>query len=500
MGHRNPWLAVDVRTDLERHAEELRRAWEQFFSGSGASSVRAPIAESWRRCAAAGVTPTGEVRSAALAAADVGALWEEHPLRPFVPYVRDALAEIAEEAQHLIAVADADGRVLWVEGPARLRARAADDISFAEGVLWSEQATGTNGIGTALAVDHALQVFASEHFKEAVQRWTGVAAPIHDPATGRMLGVIDITGRLETAHPHSLALAVSDARAVEAQLRAAQRERDALLCERHVDRVVRSGATRRALVGPDGRVLLSEPRDWAPPSVEVPAGGGDVILPGEVPAVAEALGPDGAYLLHTDERRPPTPGPVLTITTFGRDRGLVRLARRQLELRLRHTEILVLLASRREGMSADELAGALYGEAGRPSTVRTEMCRLRELLGQWIEPAPYRLTIQVEADFLDVQRRLRAGEPLEAAQRYHAPLLPNSYAPGVVALRDELDGWIRRAVLGADDLETLWAWLQSTSGQDDLFAWKRFLAAVDFRDPRRALAASRVAALRASDL
>jgi hypothetical protein len=381
-----------------------------------------------------------------------------------------------------------------------VRARAADDMSFSEGVLWSEQATGTNGIGTAIALDHALQVFAGEHFKEAVHRWTCVAAPIHDPASGRVLGVIDVTGGLETAHPHSLALAVSAARAVEAQLLAAQHERDAVLCRRHVDRVVSSPASRRALVAPDGRVLLSEPRAWAPASIEVPAGGGDVRLPGDVPAVAEPLGPDGAFLLHTDERRPPPPAPALTLTTLGRDRGLVRLAQRRLELRHRHTEILVLLAGRREGMSAEELALALYGEEGRPSTVRTEVCRLREQLGPGIETAPYRFTIQVDADFLDVQRRLRAGAALEAAQRYHAPLLPHSDAPGIVALRDELDGWMRRAVLGADDAETLWAWLQSASGQDDLAAWKRFLTAVDFRDPRRALAASRVAALRASDL
>jgi hypothetical protein len=36
------------------------------------------------------------------------------------------------------------------------------------------------------------------------------------------------------------------------------------------------------------------------------------------------------------------------------------------------------------------------------------------------------------------------------------------------------------------------------SGGNDLAAWKRLLAEVDFRDPRRSLAASQVSALRAS--
>jgi hypothetical protein len=124
------------------------------------------------------------------------------------------------------------------------------------------------------------------------------------------------------------------------------------------------------------------------------------------------------------------------------------------------------------------------------------MFRLRRLLGRWMVNAPYRLTIRVDADFLEVQRRLRAGAVLEAVQAYHAPLLPESDAPGVAALRDELDGWMRRAVLADEGVETLWAWLQSASGRADLAAWKRFLVAVDFRDPRRALAACRVAQLR----
>jgi hypothetical protein len=48
----------------------------------------------------------------------------------------------------------------------------------------------------------------------------------------------------------------------------------------------------------------------------------------------------------------------------------------------------------------------------------------------------------------------------------------------------------------ADDADTLWAWVQCPSGRDDLPAWKRLLAELDFRDPRRSLAASHVGALR----
>ena len=84
-------------------------------------------------------------------------------------------------------------------------------MNFAVGALWSEGGAGTNAIGTALAADHAVQVFAAEHFNEVVQAWTCAAAPVHDPDTGDLIGVIDLTSRMSTVHPHSFAVAVATA-------------------------------------------------------------------------------------------------------------------------------------------------------------------------------------------------------------------------------------------------------------------------------------------------
>jgi hypothetical protein len=66
----------------------------------------------------------------------------------------------------------------------------------------------------------------------------------------------------------------------------------------------------------------------------------------------------------------------------------------------------------------------------------------------------------------------------------------------VVRERDALDSWLRQAVMTADDDDALWAWVQSPSGRDDLAAWKRVLTHLGFRDPRRSLAAARIASLR----
>jgi hypothetical protein len=93
---------------------------------------------------------------------------------------------------------------------------------------------------------------------------------------------------------------------------------------------------------------------------------------------------------------------------------------------------------------------------------------------------------------------LRAGNVREAAERYPGPLLPQSEAPGVVGAREQLDAWVRQAVVSSDDPDALWAWVNSTSGRDDLVALKRLLSQLEFRDPRRSLCVARAGELRRS--
>ena len=119
---------------------------------------------------------------------EAAARWEVHPLVTSAPLIRECMAGIADDAAHLMVISDADGTLLWLEGAPRVRLAAANSMNFAVGALWSEGGAGTNAIGTALAADHAVQVFAAEHFNEVVQQWTCAAAPVHDPETGAVLG------------------------------------------------------------------------------------------------------------------------------------------------------------------------------------------------------------------------------------------------------------------------------------------------------------------------
>lgn len=500
----NPWLALDVTTAPAVRARELRDAWEGFVGSHSGSEpapewalVRVPITDSWQRSRDAGVDFSGRHLAPSVAdTATASSLWQEHPLAAAGPIIRDCLAATAQEAGHLLVVSDADGLLLSVEGTAHLCGRAADTINFAPGTLWSETGAGTNAVGTALAVGHPVQVFAAEHFNEPVQRWTCSAAPVHDPEDGHLLGVIDLTGDLTVVHPHSLALVMATARAVETFLRCGLQERDERLRARYGDHLRRDpGAC--ALVTAAGRVVAARP-DGCPDvtRLELPPGGGDVELPSGARAVAEPVAGGEAYVIRTLDAPGAARRPVLTLGLLGPDAPRAHLDGRRLQLRPRQADLLALLQAAPDGVGAQRLCADLYGDRGRPGSVRVEVSRLRRLLGPCIDAERYRLTCDVRSDVAQVRGLLRRNAARQAAEAFPGSLLPASEAPGVEALRDELEGWLRQVVITSDDADALWAWLQTPPGADDLLCWLRLLRRLAFDDARRGLAAARVKALR----
>ncbi|WP_138897482.1 GAF domain-containing protein [Streptomyces chryseus] len=211
------WVALEAGADPGERIGELRRAHE-VFTGEGrlGRRVRSVVGESWRRSARARVSPD-TTACVELTESDLGAYRDEHPLARVMPLFRELMGGFASDGEHLLAVCDAQSRLLWVEGHPRTRRRAGR-LNFVPGARWAECAVGTNAPGTAVALDRPVQVFAAEHFSRPVQPWTCAAAPVHDPHTGRLLGAVDITGGNGLAHPHSLAFVQAVACAAESRL------------------------------------------------------------------------------------------------------------------------------------------------------------------------------------------------------------------------------------------------------------------------------------------
>lgn len=422
---RNPWLALDAGTDPVERARELRRAHADFVGGAEAVpalSVRSVIAESWRRSAGAGVLPEGHVAPRVHSDQELRELREEHPLARMMPTFRSLLSDVAATLQHLVVICSAEGELLWVEGPPRVRVLAEDRMNFTEGTLWSEAGAGTNALGTAIAVGHPVQVFSAEHYNATVHPWTCSASPIFEPRTGRLLGTIDLTGPYKMAHPHSLALVTAAAGAASGSLHQELWRDDERLREAYIRRHAHLGRRPTGVVTRTGRVVMADPIGWLGTHVGLPGDGGVGFLAGGRTFRAEELPATGGYLVWAADEGEGTPPPRLRLRMLGGAEAT--LGGRRLHLSPRHAEILALLAAFPDGLSAGELGAALHGAGASATTVRSEISRLRRLLGPALATRPYRLIADVDADFL--------APPSEG----DAELLPGSAAPGIHRLRE----------------------------------------------------------------
>jgi hypothetical protein len=263
----------------------------------------------------------------------------------------------------------------------------------------------------------------------------------------------------------------------------------------YLERTARLGRHRSAMVGRDGRVLIAHPAGWVSGAVALPEGGGAVTLPGGRQALAEPL-EDGGYLLWgVTGRAHATPRSTLRLELLGRQGLTARVGSgRTLRLGGRQGEILALLALHPEGLTGEQLTLELYGDGGNPVSLRAQISKLRRALGPVLASQPYRLLADVSADFLEVEQLVLAGDVVGALRAYRAPLLVESEVPRLVQAREELEGALRRAALlgGAD---TLWAWLETESGRDDVAALRAFLRDAPPDEPRAAVALARLRAI-----
>jgi hypothetical protein len=388
-----------------------------------ATGPRPLIGASWQRTQRYGVDPDHAIGDAPLAVDEVEQRRRDCGLADVLPVLRGGLVTVADQASHIMVVVDVAGRVLWRDGSSAVR-RRADGLGFVEGASWEERAVGTNAIGTALAVRRPVQVYSAEHYVRTHHAWTCAAAPVHDPRTGRLLGVVDVSGPAPGVHPSTLALVDAVAKLAEADLRGAHR----LDLER-----LRAVATP-LLARAGGRAMVTDPHGWiaavagvAPVNrVLLPERltAGRTWLPAHGPCTVEPL-PGGWLLRLIDDEPAPVTRVVLdvsrpqqgTLTVCGGS-GTWEHA-----LTRRHAEILFVLASHPAGRSAAQLSNDLFGRPSRTVTVRAEMSRLRRHLGGVLAHQPYRFADGVE---------LTVRWPDNPAE-----LLPYSDAPAVLRLRAE---------------------------------------------------------------
>ena len=193
-------------SELDSRKQETLRAWTSFVEQGDAAAalVRPEILSSWTR---SGASITHDVSAAPLSdESETSAMWRESPLQVAVERVEADLRRTAEDGDLVLAVTDADTRILWTYG-GRVMHRKAEAINFVPGARWDDESDGTNALDLANRLAEPSMVFSAEHYASIVHNWVCWAAPVLDPATGRQLGVIDLSTTWDRTHPIGLATA-----------------------------------------------------------------------------------------------------------------------------------------------------------------------------------------------------------------------------------------------------------------------------------------------------
>lgn len=377
--------------DLRSLARSLHAMHEASFSGTRhPQRPRAVVARSWERMRALPLAPDGSNQRVALDTAALAQRRTTAPIASALTSLRGSLGAVAEASPFVLVISDAEGVILWREGATGVL-RQADRLGFVSGATWTEEQVGTNAIGTALAEQSPVQLFSAEHFEATQHPWYCSAAPVHHPATGELLGVVDVSGPALSLHPAISALVGTAVQLAEQQLATEHRAGLGRLA------TAWSAATQTTA----GPWVLVDAHGWvadsqgllAPDRVSVPVAGRDLRIPGLGWCRAEQV--PGGWLIRPRGTDTPLVGrldlsgrPVLELRSDDDPWRVV--------LTERHAQILAaLVAAGPSGLSAAELSVHLFGDTTHQVAVRAEISRLRRTVAALLDTGPYRIAAGV---------------------------------------------------------------------------------------------------------
>jgi transcriptional regulator of acetoin/glycerol metabolism len=175
------------------------------------------IRESWHRCFQKGVNQYDGVSHLILDTLAFKNLMSEcKDLISSAKPVMSNLYNYIRGSGFILMLSDENGYLIDVFGDHNTMERASR-VNLLPGYRWNEKESGTNGIGTALALKKPVQISGKEHYCRKLRVWTCSAAPIFNHET-QIVGTMQISGPAQKAHPHTIGLVVAAVNAIGAKL------------------------------------------------------------------------------------------------------------------------------------------------------------------------------------------------------------------------------------------------------------------------------------------
>lgn len=241
--------------------QELELAWRSFVAGkdSGLDRVRPAVRESWTRCRRYAVDPG--IKEAPLEIASEAQLSEVRRRSRLFQAARALLPVIGHcltGSPCFIGLYDDRGLTLDALSFEQAK-KVAENAKAVSGARWIEREVGTDAVPTCLVLGVPVEIGASEHYVEAWHNWWGAAAPVRDPFTKRMVGVLGLYGYVKVAHLRTLALVTDFAAAIERELRTSLLESQLAVFKKYEEYTRKLPTCGVVAIGPNGHILSSTP-------------------------------------------------------------------------------------------------------------------------------------------------------------------------------------------------------------------------------------------------
>jgi transcriptional regulator of acetoin/glycerol metabolism len=235
---------------LDVMGRQTLRAREEFLSGgSPRAPVRSDIVASWRRSLLSGADPD-------VAELPYNDYDHESQLQRSGRAVIDMLADLLDGSTAALLLADGDARIIGRWAGSHDLSRVMDSTCSAPGFSLEETACGTNGLGSVLEERRLFHVTGAEHYAARFLRYSCCGAPIRNPISGRLDGVVTLVCPGEDANRLMAPIVLQAASAIEEGLaeHAGRAERQLLTtflaCQRE---------TRRPVIAINERAVIATP-------------------------------------------------------------------------------------------------------------------------------------------------------------------------------------------------------------------------------------------------
>lgn len=160
--------------------------------------------------------PAGHPQTAA-PLVDLSTRHYQSPLLLALQHCQAELQHIANQADMVLAVADAGSTILWTQS-GRSMQQAAEQVHFVAGGQWAESAVGHNALALAIKIAQPSSVIAAEHTMVSICDWVCYAAPIFHPLTQQLIGVIDLSTHFSRQNQLGLIAATHCAQQIQKHL------------------------------------------------------------------------------------------------------------------------------------------------------------------------------------------------------------------------------------------------------------------------------------------